>query len=111
MPEDQLLDSINVIGEGIHAINLRLANMLPVAGFNELKKKRNDAQERQDFLIKLFIKNSTSRFIAADSELAVVNEEMQKTLDELEDMQQVLDSVTTFVASIDKFIGAISLII
>lgn len=108
---DELLDSINVIGEGIHAINIRLSNMLPTAGFNDLQKKRNEAQERQDFLIKLFVKNSTSRFIRIDSELATVNEEMKETLDEIENMQQVIDSVTRFVSAIDTFISAISQIV
>ena len=111
MPENKLLDSINVIGEGIHAMNLRLADMLPVPGFHQLQQKRNEALERLDFLIKLFVKTSTSRFIRADSELAVVNEEMKKILADIEKIQTVLDSATKFVAAIDKFIGAISQIV
>lgn len=111
MPENNLLDSINVIGQGINAINIRLGDMLPTEGFNKLQKKRNEAQERQDFLIKLFVKNSTRRFIKADNDLAVVNQEMQKTLDEIEDIQKVLDTVTKFVSAIDTFIGAISQIV
>lgn len=108
---DKLLDSINVIGQGIHAMNLRLADMLPVAGFKELQKKRNEALEKQDFLIKLFIKTSTARFIRADSELAEVNDELQLVLDEIEDMQRVIDTATRFVSAIDTFIGAISQLI
>jgi hypothetical protein len=111
MPQDELLDSIKVIGEGIHAINIRLANMLPVAGFNDLKKKRDEAHEQQDFLIKLFIQNSTSRFIETDSELAIVNEEMKEILNDIADMKKVLDTVTKFVSAIDTFISAISQIV
>ena len=104
---DNLLDSIDVIDEGIHAMNVRLANMLPVEGFHDLQRKRNEALERLDFLTKLFIGNSTKRFISADSQLVAVNAEMKQTLAELEDMQQVLDTATRFVAAIDTFIGAV----
>ena len=112
MPKTQnLLDSITVISDGIHSMNLRLADMLPVSGFHELQQKRNEALDRLDFLVKLFIKNSTQRFIKANSELAVVNEEMKKTLTDLEDMQEVIQGVTRFISAIDTFIGAISKIV
>ena len=76
-----------------------------------LQKKLEEALERQDFLIKLFVKTSTSRFIKADSDLAVVNEEMKKILADIANMQKVLDSATKFIAAIDKFIGAITQIL
>ena len=111
MPENNLLDSIDVIGEGIHAMNVRLSNMPTNANFFKLQKKLEEALERQDFLIKLFITTSTSRFIKADSDLAVVNEEMKKILADIANMQKVLDSATKFIAAIDKFIGAITQIL
>lgn len=110
-PESPLLDSITVISDGIHSMNLRLADMLPVSGFHELQEKRNEALDRLDFLVKLFIKGSTQRFIKADSELVIVNEEMKKILADLKNMEKVIESVTRFVSAIDTFIGAISKIV
>lgn len=108
---EELLDSITVVNDGIHSINLRLADMLPTSDFQKLREKREEALERLDFLIKLFIKSSTQRFIKADNELAVVNKEMQKTLASLKSMQKVLADVTRFISAIDTFIGAIIQII
>ncbi|MDQ3132354.1 MAG: hypothetical protein M3Q99_16525 [Acidobacteriota bacterium] len=110
MPNNSL-DSIRVISDGINAMNDRLADMLPVAGYNELEKKRDAAIDRLHFLVRLFIKTSTHRYINADSELVVVNGEMKVVLAALEDMQRVIDSATRFVSAIDKFIGAISQIV
>lgn len=110
-PKSVLLDSITVISDGIHSMNLRLADMLPVSGFHELQEKRNEALDLLDFLVKLFIKSSTQRYIKADNELIVINNEMKETLADLEDMQRVIESVTRFISAIDTFIGAISQIV
>lgn len=109
MPEEKLLDSIQLIGDGIGAINHRLANTLPTEkGFNELEKERDAALDRLHFLVKLFTTNSTLRFVQANSELATVNADMKKILDDIQDLQDTIDTVTRFVSAIDKFIGAIS---
>lgn len=107
----ELIDSIQVISEGINAINLRLADMLPVEGFNELEAKRDRALDRLHFLVKLFVKDSTQRFIESGSELAKVSEQMKVTLAKLENMQQTLDTVTRFVSAIDGLISAIAQIV
>ena len=111
MSDDNLLDSIRVISDGINAINARLADMLPVSGYNELERRRDAAIERLHLLVKLFVKGSTKRFIKADNELAVANEEMKRTLRELEDLQGTIDVVTRFVGAIDRFIAAIGQVV
>lgn len=107
MPGENLLDSIHVISDGINAMNDRLANMLPVAGFNALEKKRDEALDRLHFLVKLFVTGNTKRFIEADSQLAVVNEDLKEVLQEVEDLQTVLDNATRFVSAIDSFITSV----
>ncbi len=112
MPKkDELLDSIAIIDDGIHAMNLRLADMLPVKGFHELQKERDEALDRLDFLIKLFAKKSTLRFVKADDELAVVNQEMKKTLAKIESIAKILEGARRFVAAIDTFIAGITKVV
>lgn len=106
--KEDLLDSIRVISDGLSAINFRLADMLPTAsGFDELEHQRNEVHNRFIFLVKKFFKDSTARFISADSELTVINDRMTETLEELKDMQRVLDNVRRFVTAIDTFIGVV----
>lgn len=109
MADDNLLDSIQVIGDGIGAINHRLANTLPTEpGFSQLEKERDEALDRLHVLIKVFTANSTLRFIKADSDLANVNSEMKKVLDEIKSLVETVQTVTRFVAAIDTLIGQIS---
>jgi hypothetical protein len=110
MPSE-LFDSIQVISDGINAINGRLADMLPTDGYEELEAKRDAALDRLHFLVKLFVKSSTRRFVDSNSELVQVNESMKHTLAELESMQQTLDSVKRFVSAIDGLISSIAQIV
>lgn len=110
--DDNSVDSIQVISDGISAINFRLADTLPTApGYNDLEKERDAALERFHLLIKIFIANSTNRFIQSDSQLAVVNSEMKEILQDLQDLQDTIDTVRRFVSAIDSLIGSIGQIV
>lgn len=107
MPENQL-DSIKVIGDGISALNQRLADMLPTAdGFDELEKQRDLALARQNFLIKIFFKDSAKRFISATDDLATVTDQMSATLANLTKIETTITNVTRFVNAIGGFVDAV----
>ena len=94
--EENTVDSIQVISDGISAINFRLSDMLPTEnGFDELEKQRDKALDRFHLLVKVFVTNSTLRFVKADGELAAANAKMKLTLKKLEHIQQVIDNVKT----------------
>jgi hypothetical protein len=109
MPEETLLDSIEVIGDGISAINQRLANTLPTeAGFSQLEQERDRALDKLHLLVRVFTANSTLRFIKADSELATVNADMIKTLNQVAKLQNTINMVTRFISAIDTIIASVS---
>lgn len=108
-PENEnLLDSIRVISDGLSAINYRLADMLPSEpGYDELEHQRNEVYNRFIFLVRKFYQDSTARYIDAESRLAKANKAMTKTLENLEDMQKTFNKIRRFVTAIDSFISAI----
>jgi endonuclease IV len=105
---ENLLDSIRMISDGLSAINYRLADMLPTEpGYDELEHQRNEVYNRFIFLVRKFYKDSTNRYIEAESRLAKANNEMTKTLERLENMQETFDKIRRFVTAIDGFISDI----
>lgn len=104
----ELVDSILVLGKSLNSINIRLSNIHPLSeDYQKLEVKRDAFRQRYDMLVKYFFENSTKRFIEADGELAKVNEEAQAALDKLEKMQKTLDTITKLIEVVDGFITAI----
>jgi predicted ATPase len=82
--------------------------MLPTEpGYDELEHQRNEVYNRFIFLVRKFYKDSTNRYIEAESRLAKANNEMTKTLERLENMQETFDKIRRFVTAIDGFISDI----
>ena len=104
----EIVDSIHVMSEGLNAINAYLSNLHPTTDeYKKLEKERDVAWDKFTFLVKYFFKDSTKRFIEADSELAEVTAEMKNTLDNLQNFQNKLDNVRRFVSAIETFITSV----
>lgn len=106
------LDVILVIGEGIASMNRCLADTSPTAaGYEELEAERDRAIQRLHLLVQIFTKTSTHRFVDADSSLATINADLKKIADDLERLQDMIDTATRFVSAIDSIITSISKIV
>lgn len=104
----ELVDSIQVMSEGLNAINAHLGDLHPTTQeYKKLEVERDIAWDKYILLVKYFFKDSTKRFIEADSQLAEVTKEMQKALDDLQNFQNTLDNVRRFVTAIDTFITSV----
>ncbi len=113
MPDiDPTLDVIEIIGAGITSMNRCLANALPTEkGYDELENQRDKALDRLHLLVKIFTENSTHRFTSADSDLALINGELQAILHKLGKLGEMIDAATEFVSAIDTVIASISKIV